>query len=204
MAGSPARFGTTKEAIFVGEERGGTIDGSAEVLIRDKATGTVEVVPISGGAAEGAVLPQQGNSLISYPQQQPQQQATLNPLNYTVLPEQFAGLRASMDGNLGIANTYSSQPAQFGRGLGQINAPDLYRGYIEAGVPELEARRVANLIGTLPNPRNAAVAFSRLNPADKMNVISAYRLAGIDEETFMALVNSAMVVGPERRALAVA
>jgi hypothetical protein len=54
MTGVVPKFGSSKTAVLVGEERSG-IDGSAEVAIMDKQTGQLqEIIPLMGGAAEGA------------------------------------------------------------------------------------------------------------------------------------------------------
>jgi hypothetical protein len=46
--------GTSKVAVIVGE---GRWDGDEEVVIQDRATGETEIIPLAGGAAQGANLP---------------------------------------------------------------------------------------------------------------------------------------------------
>lgn len=52
-----ATFGGTGYGVLTGEEEGGRIDGSAE-MIHVKPDGTIEVIPIQGGAVQGATLSQ--------------------------------------------------------------------------------------------------------------------------------------------------
>jgi hypothetical protein len=51
--GEGMHFGTSKTAVLVGE---GEINGDEEVVVHDPATGTTEVIPLSGGAQGGATI----------------------------------------------------------------------------------------------------------------------------------------------------
>lgn len=184
--GGPS-FGGQGYSVMVGDRK---MNGDEEIATM-RPDGSVIITPLVGRAADGAALPQNASVI-------PQ-------LNLTTLPESFQTLRDSMSGRLGITTTPSTQPARFGGGLGQIYGPlTLEKGLREALVPPEEAARLSNLIGQLPNPRNAANTFRYMNPAEKMAVLSAYQLAGIDPSTFDALVNSALIIGAPRRALSAA
>jgi len=187
------QFGGAGYGVLVGDRE---INGDEE-LVHIRPDGVTEVIPIVGHAAEGAVLPQS-------PQVLPRTFQNYDNLNLTVVPEQFASLRAGMYGQYGIASGYSSEPAKFGRGLGQITDLNFAQGLMEAGMTPEDANRMAQLIGTLPNPRNIGPVYQRMNPVDKMNIKSVYALAGIDPDTFEALAQSSLILGPERRALAIA
>ena len=52
------QMGTTKVATLIGEGPNTIIEPGTEVAITDKAQGTTEIIPLMGGAATGATLPQ--------------------------------------------------------------------------------------------------------------------------------------------------
>lgn len=178
----PVQFGGAGYGVMVGD---GTINGDEEVM-HMKPDGTVEVIPLIGGAAGGAVLP--------------------DP-NLTVLPELFSNLRSDITRGaanemaaLGYLTEPSGSPARFGEGWGGRLAPlTVEQGYLEAGMDPAQAKRISGMIGLLPNPRNLASRLKSVPLNDMGLVLSAYKMAGMPAATFNELLKSALLTGPERK-----
>jgi hypothetical protein len=181
------QFGGVGYGVLVGDR---SMNGDEEVVV-NRPDGTTEIIPLIGHAADGAVLPLP---------------------NLTVFPQLFKNLRSDMFGTYGgnsktndtnpfgalgfsgpqKAGTTQAPDARFGQGLGALAQPlSLERGLLEAGTDPATARQISAQIGTLPNPRNASRFLSRLPPTERQAVISLYKLAGVPEADFDALVQSA-------------
>lgn len=197
-------FGGVGYGVIVGD---GQMNGDEEVVIR-RPDGSVEVVPIKGGADQGSVLPLP---------------------NLTVFPDLFKNLRNTMfktygggaygnrpdAGNvqanysaLGFTSPFgdkggSTHSPMFGEGIGALYKPlSIEKGLLEAGDDPATAKAISDQIGTLPNPRNAAVFLSRLSPTEREAVLSLYRLAGVPDADFDNLVASAQApAGRARQSL---
>ena len=198
-------FGGVGYGVLVGD---GTMNGDEEVVV-NRPDGSTEIIPLRGRAAEGAVLPLP---------------------NMTAFPSLFENLRNKMfstygGGPLGSRPNASdvkanfdalgfSQPLgqprpgtqnqpMFGEGLGALYAPlSIEKGLLEAGTDAATAKAMSAQIGILPNPRNAARFLSRLAPAERQAVIGLYRLAGIQEDDFDLLLQSASApAGQQRQSL---
>ena len=64
--GGQPQMGTTKVATLIGEGPDTVIEPGTEVAVTDKAMGTTEIIPLMGGAATGATLPQLPTAQSSY------------------------------------------------------------------------------------------------------------------------------------------
>lgn len=228
------KFGSAKEGVLVGEERSG-IDGSAEVAIYDKMTKQLqEIVPLAGGAAEGATFPSYLNAYQPYmaPSSTPtamspaamQSAATPNPYAYgnvTLPAVERTPEGAIKDLNLTVMPEMlesvrrmmggrlgygtSTVPARPGGGFGQVSGPiTVERGLLEAGVNAQEAARLSAQIGNLPSAAHAAGIYWTMNPAEQRMFLSLYKLAGYDADTFKAQLESAMIRGTDRSMLVAA
>ena len=208
-------FGNSKRAVLLGE---GTGTGE-EVGIFDPAVGGItEVIPLAGGAQEG---------LVTEEQRRQQLQEKINKVSLSPFPERFRNLRSSL-GISGDFDVYQPltdptirsrlgvlpeaiplEQSTFGRPAGALGEPlSIGRGLQEAvnlGVLSPEAaKRMANLIGFLPNPRNAASQMGTLNPSEKEAILSLYALAGISADDYKFLVDSATISGKARSAVSLA
>lgn len=202
MNNGQASFGGRGYGVLVGD---GQMNGDEEVVIR-RPDGSVEVVPLAGRSDQGSVLPLP---------------------NLTVFPDLFKNLRSDMFKTYG-GGAYGSRPdasdvqanysalgfrspfgdkgggnsfqPRFGQGLGQLAAPlSIEKGLLEAGTDPATAASISAQIGTLPNPRNAAVFLSRLPPTERQAVLSLYRLAGVPDADFDNLVASASAPAGQAR-----
>jgi len=203
--GGTAALGGPMTARLIGEA-GSRIAPGTEVLVT--GGGQATVLPLGSGMQAGG---------------------TVNPLSeasLTVLPNLFERLRRDIFG----AGSPLSQPRdenerlqrlgflgpgqtgrqpQFGAGYGALASPlSLRPGYqdlVGAGIiSQPDADRIINLIGMLPNPRNAAIWFRGLQGTEKEAVVSAYRLAGIPEAELSAMVKSGSLTGPSRQPIRMA
>lgn len=180
------------QARLIGEQ-GSYIAPGTEVLLT--GNGQATVVPLGQGMQQGGQTP-------------------LSQANLTVLPQLFERLRRDVTGDRpGSYSRYGFlEPGQagreprFGAGYGALAQPlSLKQGYqdlVGGGViGQQDADRIVNLIGLLPNPRNASAWLRNLSPTEKEAVISAYKLAGIPETEFDAMLQSATLAGPQRQAI---
>ena len=195
LSPSGAQGGTGAQAIPIGEN-------GPEIMIL-RPDGSVEVVPMARGAQEGGVFDLGG---------------------FTSL---FNRLRGStgLVGSAGVAGTdvraqlLPSELSKLGvGGVPQAGSP-AFQAFSEPlstrfGFQDLartlpgfsggDATRIANLIGFLPAPFKIPTSFFQgLLPAEKNALISAYRLAGVQEADFTHLLTAPQLSATPQRATAV-
>jgi len=183
------------QARLVGEQ-GSQIAPGTEVMIT--GNGQTTVLPLGPGFQQGGAL---------------------SDASLTVLPDLFRNLRMDITGGqpgsytrlgyLEPGQATQGTNARFGRGYGALAEPlSLRPGYqdlVKSGIiSQPDADRIVGLIGLLPSPRAAAAALRNLTPGEQSSLLSAYRLAGIPDEDFKALVASATLEGPRRTGISLA
>ena len=184
------------EARLVGEA-GSQIAPGTEVMITGASIvprpGETTILPLQSGMQEGGVL---------------------KPGSLGVLPQLFEGVRQGLGNTragFGFLPEGSNTVGRLGGGYGALTTPlsqNLKRGYGElvglGKISQQDADFVTNAIGELPAPRNAATWFSTLTPTEREAVLSLYSLAGIPQEEFDAMVESAVIKGAPRSGISLA
>ena len=190
------QYGTQKRAIMLGE---GTGTGT-EIGIVTPGMGITEVIPLSGGAQEGATI------------EEP------SPITLGVLPQLFQTLRQDVGARGGVSPNFLNTsaglsalgyltPAQSAaQGASRIGSRGAFATPLTVKTALLEglnrtpeeAQALSDLIGILPAPHKAAAYFRGASPTERAALRWAYKAAGIPVPEFDMYEEEALIRGPER------
>ena len=197
LSPSGAQGGTGAQAVPVGEN-------GPEIMIL-RPDGSVEVVPLQRGAQEGGVFDFGGftslfNSLRGSTGLVGSAGVAGTDVRARLLPSELSKLGVIQGGT-----PPGGRPAfqAFGEPLSTLGGfQDLSRAL--PGFSGDDAIRTANLIGFLPAPFKIPTSFFQgLLPAEKNALISAYRLAGVQEADFNHLLTAPQLSSTPQRATAI-
>jgi len=195
------------EARLIGEA-GSRIAPGTEVMIT--GNGQATVIPLSPGMQMGGTLDLEGDkvdwnqvSLGTYP-------SALQNLrrSFGVSEGPLSAQSRSRLGFFGEGGATQMGNARLGTGAGAVAPLTITPGLLDlkkAGrIDDMGVQRLSEMIGYLPNVRNAAVEFQKLSPVELEAILSLYKLAGVDSDTFNYLLKSAQIQGPARTGISLA